>query len=1265
MAKCKTDPIHNAALNHISKVLSEIENSYDQTFGSPVMEVHAPAIKKIDDDIADIQLDINIAKGRDKIKLDKQKKKLKKQKHRLVTANKEAGRKLHWMKKLRGLMVDKLKAYADDNLYNITPDIYFPVIKEMLKHDLGRPFKTLDLLYEGDLRAIYGKLNRMYKHQAKEAIKTKIPKLRQQHSDATTIALKHDPSLRAYNLVIKSRHVPTEIFSRVNKWDNAMRNARTPFEQSVESDEFLFRVNTPPGGMITEEEITESLRNATKFASDILDGNTRYIIPKPLGFVKKTDPRYKELQPYQKDRKKYEEKVREDILSGINDGKNIQKRIIGGQTFYYVPILQPSEAHGGKEVWYAYQVPHKPPKEGQKSDFLMLPRSKGKEAKDQAKRQEFDELIGNLAPLATYTKADGRVITGRMEEGWYNATTHPALSGKKKVKVGGQLVEKDYIIGSYSGFVPVDNINPVNDPKHDGALPPGFWPMISDIRTILASYYLELGERIKLHEAKMSALIVQANKSGSKFMNREDFNKFLKTITQLNNLRGGLSIKDGQIFTSNTVFSAQETFFPRRWDPNGTVTGMQKGMQAIKGKIEKKGDNVEGLKEDVKLTGADHMKELTNLTTQIKDLEESLEVLEENFDVFIGVKDITDAKEFTIERSISAAQHRSAFMPPLPGRTDPGRRGDFDVFHEYFYDSERGMANLELSYDLLNVTMNSSKAVSLFALDQVKATMGRQDIESGMLGISYNDVGFTKMLNATLLRYRGKDNKITPTTVHNVVRMFSMLVSANLLQIGAVLTNHWQKLSPWAYSTADEYIKAGRLMKMTVPPGMTGEGRLFSEVIAEASGVTDVVTALADALLGSLTSELTGTDGFWTKKDLLILHLPLVPFKKAVKNTQVWKRHFSAALERRTDVSKATGDELMNIYEGTWMLINGITENSITPAKMKKIAKLYQGVLSAETLNNYASWGLSGAYLSGTWSKLSVGGDLRKVLTFTGVEESMRTWDAVLACVMCKNMKEIPQEWIDEEDDQGRKVNNPYLHPNALKFARIMNNITMFGLSDQYLNVMMRGSVGKAIWKFKGYTYNQMIREWKQVMHLWDSMTQAELKTALTETFMLIPPALPGSTVANEKFAEWTTGKKRQSYVHETFRKAFWSRGLISLWVVSFFYMPGISEAFKLLKNKMRTHAFGPGARAIERGGASAIGELIFRAMFMAMAAGGAIPADEDDKDRVYEDFYRYLLPLIVNMGMDVAKGEPWKALRVLSQTPYRILDFIGVIDED
>ena len=79
MAKCKTDPIHNAALNKINKVLSEINNSYDQTFGSPIMEVHGPALKRVEADIADIQLDINIAKGQEKIKLKNKQKNLTKQ----------------------------------------------------------------------------------------------------------------------------------------------------------------------------------------------------------------------------------------------------------------------------------------------------------------------------------------------------------------------------------------------------------------------------------------------------------------------------------------------------------------------------------------------------------------------------------------------------------------------------------------------------------------------------------------------------------------------------------------------------------------------------------------------------------------------------------------------------------------------------------------------------------------------------------------------------------------------------------------------------------------------------------------------------------------------------------------------------------------------------------------------------------------------------------------------------------------------------------
>ena len=812
MAKCKKpDPINDAALNKIGEVLSNIESSYDQTFGSPLIEVHGPAIKKVLDNIADVQLDINISKGANKVKLKNKKRGLQKQLSSLQVEDKEGRRKLEFLVKIRKLMTETLKDYADENLYSINPNVYFPVIREMLWNDLGRPFMSLDQLYLGDLRAIYGKLNRLYRKQGSAAKLSKIPKLRHQHQDPATIALRHDPSLRAYNLVQKSRAVPSEIFARVNRWDNSMRNARTPFEDSVKTDQFLFRVSVPEGLSVTTENIEESLKNATKFAADILDGNVRYIIPKPIGFVKKKDPRYKELSPYQKDRKKYEEKVREDVLSGINAGKNIQQRVIGNQTFYYVPILQPAEEHGGKEVWYAYQVPHKPPKKGQKSDFLFLPRSKGKKAIDEVRRREFDALLGNLAPLATHTKEDGRVIQGRMEEGWYSATTHPALSGKKSITKGGQTIEKEFLVGSYSDFLPVKNINPSNNVLHDNETPPGFWPMIADIRNILESYYHDLGERIQTHESRMGALIAQANKIGqssnsSDRMNRAEFTEMIQQITQLDNIRGGLSFKDGQIFTSNTIFSAQETFFPRRWDPNGTVTGMVKGMQNMKGVIQKTLDDIAGKMADQEATGADHMEALTNLNTKVEDMANSLEVLEENLALYLGEKDITNARNFSMDRAVAAAQHRSAFMPPLPGRTDPGRRGDFDVFHDYFYESERGISINELAYDLLNVGLHSSKSVTSFALNEVKATMGSQDIESGMLGINYNDIAFTKFMNATVLRYRGADNQLTPESLRQTVRAISMFSSGNLLQIGSVFNNHWQKLSPWAHSIAEEYL---------------------------------------------------------------------------------------------------------------------------------------------------------------------------------------------------------------------------------------------------------------------------------------------------------------------------------------------------------------------------------------------------------------------------------------------------------------------------
>ena len=52
----------------------------------------------------------------------------------------DAPRKLEFTLKLRNLLVGRLKDFADANLYDINPSIYFPVMREYLWSEWGRPF---------------------------------------------------------------------------------------------------------------------------------------------------------------------------------------------------------------------------------------------------------------------------------------------------------------------------------------------------------------------------------------------------------------------------------------------------------------------------------------------------------------------------------------------------------------------------------------------------------------------------------------------------------------------------------------------------------------------------------------------------------------------------------------------------------------------------------------------------------------------------------------------------------------------------------------------------------------------------------------------------------------------------------------------------------------------------------------------------------------------------------------------------------------------
>ena len=97
----------------------------------------------------------------------------------------------------------------------------------------------------------------------------------------------------------------------------------------------------------------------------------------------------------------------------------------------------------------------------------------------------------------------------------------------------------------------------------------------------------------------------------------------------------------------------------------------------------------------------------------------------------------------------------------------------------------------------------------------------------------------------------------------------------------------------------------------------------------------------------------------------------------------------------------------------------------------------------------------------------------------------------------------------------------------------------------------------------------------------------------------------------------------------------------------------------------MRSHSMGFGFKAMERGGASVTLDAIFRLMYLLFATGGVIRPENEDEENVYQDLYRYFLPMIVNIAMDGFKGDWGKVFRVMSQPPWSLYEGISELAGD
>ena len=108
--------------------------------------------------------------------------------------------------------------------------------------------------------------------------------------------------------------------------------------------------------------------------------------------------------------------------------------------------------------------------------------------------------------------------------------------------------------------------------------------------------------------------------------------------------------------------------------------------------------------------------------------------------------------------------------------------------------------------------------------------------------------------------------------------------------------------------------------------------------------------------------------------------------------------------------------------------------------------------------------------------------------------------------------------------------------------------------------------------------------------------------------------------------------------------------------------MPIISSVQKFVRNQFRGSAYGVGERAMERGGESVIISSMIQ-IFQTMALMGGFLDDEDEetKENVMRDSFRWFLPFYINLGIEAfIGGRPGSIVRAYSQSAYRVGKWIG-----
>ena len=1122
---------------------------------------------------------------------------------RLIQANKKIDENIRLLEKHAREYESKLKtidlikdtlkktvlSYTTDDLVKMDPEPMLEAVKAYLE-DRFSPFGTLHDLDYSTLRAINNRLNKLYKRQAKLEKKRKMSQVSDTMGDPIVEMMNHDKSGLGTRFIAITKDYLYNKYQLANKYIDRLKASQAELSHFIHIHKAWMYNVTP--GFSERDAIAESLANTNELVADILDERTRYLKPTPV-FILDENGEMIFSEAFEANKAQIIQAINGDLDHGISEGLHIQRMEFDNinRPVFVVSIKQDINDNNGQEVWLTFEIPSQRICEKNEYQPERYPLKKdGKDLSMSSKRWKvWKEYFKNTARgmgIANMDINDESVTL--MSEGFYEAVSHTSREGTATLK-GGK--KSKYKTSAYYNYRKLPTL-----PQEQ--IPIEIWNYISDLRRILKEFYVEISQRttnsVEGVNNKLSELVAQG------IIKSDEKENLLNDLLGLD-LDSNMYVKDKRLVHNNQYMGEKENYFPHKRSAADDFQNLLRIENKIYEALVRAGEELEDFDTD---DTADP-ESITEKQEEYDDILNQYRWIREMILVKTGQKSGYDiANTMKLIDVLKHAKQRTGVISPLPSKElqNDGRRGDFQVLVDYVNNMVDNSAKGELKLEMVDILAKVPGKVKDYLVDHLKATIGRRDARAAfpffLRTFEYGEKevsDFAKMLGLNA----------TPEWIYTILKIPGAIISGNLLGLQSAQRNSWQQVSVWIESSVSVEVERQEIEENTP--------HIKDEIIKQ-SGVSDLMASIADSLLGSVSGDIEWNSGFFAAKDLLLFNLPHKQFLKKVMTNKAYEG-WLVALESRLGLDEGSlVNDMQNVMNGMYEVAHGLRQGTLSKKDIKALESNTKLRVSRALANTWVKWGLEGGWIN----HLIRSSDTRGAYAFSGTEERMRGLAAVTGAILAVKLGKVDDEWI-------KSGKSPYLHPEAIRSARIMVNKTMFGMTPEFYAKFLRGGTGQTVFKFMPYSYMQMMREGKLILGWFDSMkglSPAEKSKFIWDTMKISDDPKGSQELRMHRF--------------------LWTRVLASAMQAGSHLVPFVGVLNRLTGVFTRGMY---GQSGLGRGLESVSISLILRTLHVMQAAINSSMYDDEEEDEIYQNWIRMWMPMYLNTTIDLIYGESdnWK----------------------